>query len=297
MLGKANKTSVNFTPYLLLLPAFIIVFVFAVYTCGYLFKMSLVDWKFGAPWERAEWVGIENYLWLIKSPTSPLLNSLKVSAIYVVGTLFSELILGFIIALILNKKIFGRSIYTAILIIPMVIMPSMVGMVWRLYFSHEGLVNYFVQLMTGIQVNWYSREWALPAAMIVDIWEWTPFFVLIFLAALQSLPYEPFEAAKVDGASKFQVLRYLTIPLMAPVVLTASILRFMDILRIFDVIYVMYGGGPGNATTTLPILVWRITMVARELGRGSAVSIMLIILIVSLSIILAKLFQKSRYED
>jgi multiple sugar transport system permease protein len=133
--------------------------------------------------------------------------------------------------------------------------------------------------------------------MIVDIWEWTPFFMLIFLAGFQALPTEPFEAAKVDGASGWQVLRYLTLPLMAPLILTVSILRLMDILRIFDVIYVITGGGPGSATVTLPILVWRETMIARNIGRGSAVAVMLIILIVSLTIIMNKLFQKSRYEE
>jgi len=104
-------------------------------------------------------------------------------------------------------------------------------------------------------------------------------------------------AVSVDGALRWQVLRYLTLPLMAPLILTVSILRLMDILRIFDVIYVITGGGPRSATVTLPILVWRETMIARNIGRGSAVAIMLIILIVSLTIIMHKLFQKSRYEE
>jgi len=296
MFRKTKKGQANKTPYLLLLPAFIVVFAIAAYAFWYLFRMSLVDWTFGAPWERAERVGFENFIWLLTNSTSPLWDSLKITGIYTLGSLLAELFIGFSLALLLNEKIFGGSIYTSLLIIPIVIMPSMVGMIWRLYFSFDGLVNYFLESLIGIKVNWFSRQWALLATMIVDIWEWTPFFILIFLAGLQSLPIEPFESARVDGASNWQIFRYLTLPFMTPLILVGSILRFMDLLRIFDVIFVMFSGGPGNATTTLPILVWRETMVAQNTGRGSAVSIMLIILIVSFTTILYKLYQKSRQE-
>ncbi|MBA7566984.1 Melibiose/raffinose/stachyose import permease protein MelD [subsurface metagenome] len=296
MFRKTKKGQANKTPYLLLLPAFIVVFAIAAYTFWYLFRMSLVDWTFGAPWESAEKVGFENFIWLLINSTSPLWDSLKITVIYTLGSLLAELFIGFSLALLLNEKIFGSSIYTSLLIIPIVIMPSMVGMIWRLYFSFDGLVNYFLESLIGIKVNWFSRQWALLAAMIVDIWEWTPFFILIFLAGLRSLPVEPFESARVDGASNWQILIYLTLPIMTPLILVGSILRFMDLLRIFDVIFVMFGGGPGNATTTLPILVWRETMMAQNTGRGSAVSIMLIILIVSFTTILYKLYQKSRQE-
>ena len=289
-----RKSHSNRTPYLLLLPAFIVVFAAATFTVGYLFRMSLVDLPFGASWERAESVGFKNYIWLLRNSNSPIWNSLKVTGIYSIGTLLVELFLGFGLGHLFTKKIFGRSVYTAFLIIPMVIMPSMVGMIGRLYFSFDGLVNYFMEILFGLKINWNSNQLALFAAMIVDIWEWTPFFLLILLAGLQSLPVEPFEAAKVDGASGWQIFKHLTLPLMAPLILVASILRFMDILRIFDVIYVMFGGGPGSATTILPILVWRVTMVARDVGRGSAISVMLIILIVCFVIILNKLFQKVR---
>jgi len=296
MLRKIKKGQANKTPYLLLLPAFIVVFAISVYTFWYLLRMSLVDWTFGAPWESAKKVGFENFIWLLTNSTSHLWNSLKITVIYTLGSLLAELFIGFSLALLLNGKIFGGSIYTSLLIIPMVLMPSMVGMIWRLYFSFDGLVNYFLESLIGIKVNWFSGQWALLAAMIVDIWEWTPFFILIFLAGLQSLPVSPFESARVDGASNWQIFRYLTLPFMAPLIFIASILRSMDLLRIFDVIFVMFSGGPGNATTTLPILVWRETMVAQNTGRGSAVSIMLIILIVSFTAILYKLYQKSRQE-
>ncbi|HOG47656.1 MAG TPA: sugar ABC transporter permease [Anaerolineae bacterium] len=283
-------------PYALILPAFLVVFALAAYSCYWLVRMSGAEWSFGATWEKATPVGLENYRWLLFDRNSTLWESLRITAVFLVTTLVGELVIGFALALLLNAQIVGRSIYTAILIIPMVVMPSMVGMVWRLYFSFDGLINFFCETLFRVKLNWYGTSLALPAVIIVDIWEWTPFFVLIFLAGLQSLPREPYEAAIVDGASSWQILRKLTIPMLAPLILTATILRFMDILRIFDVIFVMFGGGPGTATTTLPLYIYRLTMVARNVGRGSAASVMLIILIVGLTYLLIRLFDRVRFE-
>ncbi len=283
-------------PYLLILPAFLVVFALAVYSAVWLGRMSLTNWPFGAGWERAVWVGLENYRWLLFDKSSLLWGSVRVTSIFVGVTLAVELILGFGLALLLNEKILGRSLYTALLIIPIVLMPSMVGMIFRLYFHYDGLVNFFIESLFGVKLNWYGAELALWAVILVDIWEWTPFFVLILLAGLQALPREPYEAAVVDGASGWQVFRHVTLPMMMPLVITTLILRFMDVLRIFDVIFAMFGGGPGTATTTLPLLVYRLTMVARNVGRGSAVSVMLIILIVALTYLLVRIFERSKFE-
>lgn len=283
-------------PYSLLLPAFLVVFLLALYTCLWLVRMSLVNWLFGAAWSKAQPAGLFNYVWLLTDQATPLWKSLQLTGIYVLGTVAVELVLGFGLALLLNGRVMGRSIYTALLVIPIVVMPSMVGMIWRLYFSYDGLINFFLETLTHLKLNWYGPGLALPAVMIVDVWEWTPFFILILLAGLQSLPHDPFEAAVMDGANGWQVFRFVTLPLMAPLLVTATILRLMDSLRVFDVIFVMFGGGPGNATTTLPVLVYRMTLVARNVGRGSATSVMLIILIVSLTILLIRLFQKARIE-
>lgn len=283
-------------PYSLILPAFLVVFALAAFSVFWLVRMSLSRWAFGAPWEQAVSVGLENYRWLLFDQHTTFWESVRITGIYVAGTLGPELLIGLGLALLLNSKIIGRSIYTAILIIPIVVMPSMVGMVWRLYFSYDGLVNFFIETLFGTKLNWYGSKLALPAVILVDIWEWTPFFILILLAGLQALPREPFEAAKVDGASAWQMFRHVTLPMMAPLIMTATILRFMDVLRIFDVVFAMFGGGPGTATTTLPLYVWRTTMVARNLGRGSAVSVMLIIVIVATTFLLVRMFERVKYE-
>jgi len=278
------------------MPAFVVVFAIAAYSAFSLFQLSTVDLTFGEPFRNAEAVGLENYQWLLTNQHSTFGATLRVTAIYLLGTLVPELLLGFAIALLLNRKMRGNSLFTAVLVIPIVLMPSMVGLIGRLYFSYDGLVNYFFEILTGIRHNWYGKDLALLAVILVDVWEWTPFFILILLAGLQTLPLEPFEAARVDGASRWQSFILITLPLMLPLVLTTLILRFMDVLRLFDVIFVMFAGGPGTSTTTLPLYVYRTTLVQRDVGRGSAASVMLIVIIVTLTVILIKVRERIKFE-
>jgi multiple sugar transport system permease protein len=287
----------SLTAYALILPAFIVVFVLAAYSAYSLIRMSMVKGIFGQPIDQATYVGLDNFKWLLFDNNSNFIDALWITIIFVGGCLIAELVFGLVIALLLNRdEIIGKSIFTAILIIPIVVMPSMVGMVFRLYFSFDGLINYFVETIFTTKLNWYGPELALPAAMMVDTWQNTPFFILILLAGLQALPKESYEAARVDGASSWQLFWFVTLPMMAPLIITVSILRLMELLRAFDVIFVMFGGGPGNATTTLPMFVYKTTLVARDIGRGSASSIMLVMIIVSLTFLLVKLFQKFRYQ-
>ncbi len=284
------------TPALLIMPAFVVVFAIAAYSAISLFQLSTVNLTFGEPFRTAEPAGLENYRWLLTNEHSTFWASVRVTIVYLFGTLIPELLIGFAIALLLNRKMRGNSLFTAALVIPIVLMPSMVGLIGRLYFSYDGLVNFFFESLTGVRHNWYGKDLALWAVILVDIWEWTPFFILILLAGLQTLPVEPFEAARVDGASRWQSFSLLTLPMMLPLVLTTFILRFMDVLRLFDVIFVMFAGGPGTTTTTLPLYVYRTTLVQRDVGRGSAASIMLIIIIVSLTVILIKLRERIKFE-
>ena len=283
-------------PAVLILPAFAVVFSIAAYSAFSLLQLSTVDLTFGEPFRNAEGVGWANFQWLLTNEYSTFWATVRVTIHYLLGTLIPELLIGFAIAMLLNRKMRGNSLFTAVLIIPVVLMPSMVGLIGRLYFSYDGLINYFFESITGIRHNWYGKDLALVAVILVDIWEWTPFFILILLAGLQTLPVEPFEAARVDGASRWQSFTYLTLPLMLPLILTTLILRFMDVLRLFDVIFVMFSGGPGTATTTLPLYIYRTTLVQRNVGRGSAASVMLIIIIVSLTVILIKMRERIKFE-
>ena len=283
-------------PYLLLAPALVFVVGLSAYPVVQMVQMSTRSLRFGQTLGTARPIGLGNYADLLAS--ADFWHAAKLSLVFMVVCLAVELLLGMAIALLLNnQRIVGRSVITACLIIPQVLMPSMLGMTWRLYFAHEGIVNYFIQLLGGTPLNWYSPQLALPAVMVVDIWEWTPFFVLVLLAGLQSLPQEPFDAARVDGASPWQILRYIILPMMAPLMIIASLLRMMDLMRLFDVVFAMYGGGPGNATETLPLHIYVVTMLRRNVGMGLAGSIMLIVLTLIAAVGLVMLLRRMRRPE
>jgi len=279
-------------PYILLAPALVFVVSLCVYPLVRMIQMSTHSMRFGESLYGTEFVGLANYAELLTS--DGFWHSAKLSLVFTIVCLGTELILGMAIALLLNQKIAGRSLITACLIIPMVLMPSMVGMTWRLYFSFHGIVNWFIEVFGGTPLNWFSPELALPAAMIVDIWESTPFFILVLLAGLQSLPRDPFDAARVDGASPWQVLRYLILPMMGPLIIITSLLRLMDLMRLFDVIFTMFGGGPGNATETLPLNIYVVTSLRRNVGLGMAGSVMLILVTLVAAVGLVILLRRMR---
>ncbi|MDL2257815.1 sugar ABC transporter permease [Eubacteriales bacterium OttesenSCG-928-K08] len=289
-----QKSKRRFVPYKLISPAFLVVFTLSAYCLFWLISISMSSWRFGAPIESAAFVGLGNYKWLLFSKDSLFWVSLKTTTIYTLGTVTAQLLLGLLIALLFNRIRYGRALYTALLLIPMVLMPSMVGLVARMYFYDKGLVNYFVELIAGMRVNWASTNYALISAMLVDIWEYTPFFIVILSAGMQALPQDVYEAARMDGSGGAHLFFCITLPLLRPLIITALVLRLMESLRIFDVIYTMYAGGPGTATTTLPLLIYRQTMVAHNAGTGSAISILLILIIFVLSLVLMFMFERAR---
>ena len=174
-------------------------------------------------------------------------------------TLFAVAIEGFFgvaIAIILNRAFVGRSIAKLLLLLPLVATPVAVGIVFNLFYDPTiGLANFVLDSLGLPQGQWISSDRSvIPALILVDVWQWTPMITLIVLAGLAGLSDEPIEAARVDGASEWQILRYVTIPMVMPVILTALILRLIDALKTFDIIFAMTGGGPGYASETLNIM-------------------------------------------
>lgn len=282
-------------PYLFVGPALLVTFVLAAAPLVQLVQAAARDWQLGVPLSDAPYVGLDNFNRLLDGPV-PIGHALLLTAIYTVVALTVELVLGLAIALLLDRALRGLSVFMAVLIVPMVLMPAMVGMVWRLYFSEKGLVNWVIGNVGIQEINWFSAAGALPAVIIVDIWQTTPFFILILLAGLQALPGEPMEAARVDGASGWQAFFYIRLPLLAPLILIAATLRVMELLRQFDVVYVMFGGGPGNATEILSLAVFRVTVQQRQAGVGAAFSMILIALILAMAALFIRLLARYRTE-
>ena len=278
--GKSHK---QYLPYLLLFPSFLIVLILMLPPLYILVKSTFYYVPFGEDIKPSNYVGLDNYKWIITDGSGHLLHSLRLSTMYFVTTTTIPLLLGLGIALLLNhEKVRGRGIFTAGLLIPFIMMRSLVGIIWKLYFAYDGLVNYFLDLLLGLRINWYSPEFALSAAMIATIWVTTPFFGVVILAALQSLPRGPYEAAKVDGASPLQNFIYITLPLIRPVLIIITLLRSMESLRAFELIFPMFAEGPGGATEVLPIYVYTVTLNSSRFGRGNVISLVMLFIVLIL---------------
>lgn len=284
-------------PFLFIGPALLVTLVLAIAPTIQLIRASTRSWKLGQPLSQANDVGLANFERLLTGSV-PLGHSLTLTVIYTIAALTVELLLGLAIALLLDRALAGpRTFVVTVLLVPMILMPAMVGMIWKLYFHPEGLVNWVIGLIGIPPLNWYSTDLALSAVILVDVWQWTPFFVLILLAGLQTLPREPIEAAEVDGAGGWEILRTIKLPLLLPLILITATLRVMDLFRQFDVVFVMFAGGPGNATETLPIAVYRTTIEQQRPGVGAAYSLLLIAMMLLIAWLFIWLLQRYRTEQ
>jgi multiple sugar transport system permease protein len=251
--------------------------------------LSFFDWNViqAEPWS---WVGLGNYSTILFQDPY-FRTSLTVTVLYLLGTVPLQLVLGLIVALILNR--IGQKIINSlrtILVIPAMMTPLIVGIIWRLMYNPDmGMLNYFLSLLHLHPIIWTGMPaTALPSVMIADIWEWTPFIALILLAGLQAIPVEPLEGARVDGASGWQTLRFVVLPLLSPVILVAILIRLMDSFKTFDLIFVLTQGGPGMSTEILNYYTYRNGFKFFHMGYASALSWLLVIILNVISMILGR---------
>lgn len=286
---RRRKWRRDWTPDLLLAPALIAVAAVMGFPLVYLVYMSLHKWAligYAAP----EFVGAANFTALLDDDrfTGSLWRTLYFTALGLVTNIPA----GLGIALLLNCEFFGRSVLRALLIFPMVATPVAMGLVWVVMLDPSlGIVRYLFGLI-GITNPplWLSdTDWVVPTLVAVDGWMWTPMVALICSAGLASLPTEPFEAAIVDGASAWQRFRYLTLPLLMPILLVAAMLRLMDLLKVIDIVYVMTGGGPGHASETINLYNYLVALSYGKIGYGAAVALVLFALVLAATLGLVRL--------
>jgi multiple sugar transport system permease protein len=223
------------------------------------------------------WVGLDNYSQLIHS--SEFWTVVENTVLLTVVGVTIQVVLGTALALFFNQQLRGASIVRGILILPMLLTPIVVGLMWRaLLDPNWGLLNWiFVQIGVG-QVGWLSDpSVALWTLVVVDSWQWTPFVFVIVYARLQALPQEVFEAGSVDGANWFQRTAYLTLPLLAPAIVFAAVFRGIDAFRTFDLVYGLTNGGPGTSTTTLSFQAFQNGFEFQHYGYASAISYVMVI--------------------
>lgn len=223
-------------------------------------------------------VGFENYRTEVFSPS--FVDALRVTALLAGLGLLIEFPIGTALALLLNRELRGMRLIRSALLVPMLLTPVAVGLMFRFMFNSDlGLVTWFLQSIGLPGVQWLGdQRMAIVAVLIVDSWQNIPFIMLFMLAGLAGLPVEPTEAAKVDGASGWQVLRYVTLPMLTSVILIVVMIRVIEAVKMFDILYVLTQGGPGTATTNLSLLTYRVGFQYLATSRGAALGVALAVL-------------------
>ena len=282
---KPTRIMNRATPYLFLAPAGIILIFALLYPIGYLTVASFFDWRMGTPFADAVYAGFGNYAWVLNDPNFH--ESFMVTITFAFTVVVLEMFIGVGLALMLERPILGMSVFRTIFILPMMIAPIVVGLVWRYMYNPQfGIFNKTLKKWGFDPIPWLSSpDWALPSVIIADIWQWTPFIFILSLAALQSLPRSSLEAARIDGASEWQQIIYIKIPLMMPVLVVAALLRMIDAFKVLEVIFIMTNGGPGLSTEIMSLQIYKTAFVSWELGRAAALSniLLAIVLVITLA--------------
>ena len=270
------------------LPAILFVALLMVFPVLYTFLISFTNWNLtsGMP---MSFNGIDSYVRILTEPR--FLDALGRTFSFTFLAVIFETVFGVAIALILNRAFVGKNLAKLLLLLPLVATPVAVGIVFNLFYDPTiGLVNYALKSLGLPQGQWvFNSESVLYSLVIVDVWQWTPMITLIVLAGLAGLSEEPVEAARVDGASEWQILRHVTIPMVMPVILTAVILRLIDALKTFDIIFAMTGGGPGYASETLNIMGYKYSFEYFRMGQSSVILVALFLVVFLCSLVIMKM--------
>jgi multiple sugar transport system permease protein len=275
-------------PALFIAPALAVLLSLSIYPLIYSITISLQhETASGIAWS------LGNFTRLFSD--SFFLTAMVHTFVYAIAALSCEFLLGLGLALLLNSKMRGRGLFRASLLVPMMLPSVVVGVVWRLMLNPDfGAVN---GTLRRIGLNTASLTWtaspklAMLSVIAVDVWQWTPFVFLVLLAGLQAIPEEPYEAALIDGSSPRQTFWHVTLPLLKPSILIVLLLRTMDLLRVFDQIFILTEGGPGFATETISLYIYRTAFRFFDFGYAAAMSFVLLALTNVISVIYIKFLQ------
>lgn len=244
--------------------------------------LSLVNWQpiMGVDWWQAPWAWFRNYARVIHDVR--FWEALLRTAAIVVVAVSLEFLLGLGLALLFGQDFPGKRVLTSILLYPMMLPWVVVGLVFYLLFLERGPVNYLIALLFGPQATF---DWlgvpvaALSVVVLADIWQWTPFMFLILYSGLGALPREPREAAMTLGASGWQIFRYITLPLLRPIIVVASVIRALEAFKIFDLVFIITRGGPGTATESISLYIYLLSAVYGQLSYAAAMAVLILLLI------------------
>jgi len=276
-------------------PAVLVLVAIFIYPLIYSFWISLQRWSLISGVRR--WTGFGNYASILSDPTLP--TTIRVTLVYSGLSVMLELTFGLLLALLvragLRRQLAFFPAIRVLLMAPLLVAPLLWAFYFRSFFSPQfGLFNQVLGALGLPQILWVNDpHLALYSLIVADVWQWTPFMFSILLAGLLSLPHDVVEAARVDGASNFNIIRLVELPMLAPVLLVALIMRLIDSLRYLDLVLVITQGGPGNSTEILNFLAYRISFQQFQVGRGAATAFVVFALVMSAAVILLRMMWKN----
>jgi multiple sugar transport system permease protein len=286
-LARRQKSYVYF-----IVPALLVVGAVIIFPWLFTVWMSAFDWKIGSV---AHFIGLENYT---KLATNQRFHEAIVHTLYfTVLAVVVPLLLGTAAALIFHRQFPLRGLLRSVFTMPMMATPVAVALVWTMMFHpQQGVLNYLLSLVGLPPSLWvYSPTLVIPSLVLVEIWHWTPLVMLIVLGGLAALPTEPYESARLDGASEWQLFRYITLPLLAPFLVVAAVIRTIDAVKAFDTIYVISQGGPGTASETINLYLYLQAFAFYNVGNASAVVVVFFVIILALALLLLYVRQRARW--
>lgn len=282
-------------PFFWLIPAVIVLVCITLFPFIYSLYLSTLNYDISKPYLGKNFVGLSNYVQALTNPRS--LNSFRVTALFVGISVSIQSVLGLFVALVMQKLSKWRTLFIGLIIVPMLLPKMIVGLLWRImYHPLVGVVNYLMGSILNIHyIEWLSNpSLALISVILVDVWQWTPFMILILSAGLEMLPKDPFEAAQLEGANGLQIFSHITLPLLSPIFIVAFLFRLVEDLRTFDIMWVMTAGGPGTKTETVDIYAYLIGMSrGGKISYASTLSILLLIFTILVLTIFTKAVKES----
>jgi len=274
-------------PYILLIPTFIVIILFIYWPAIYSFKLSL--YRIAPFGNRMIFVGFKNFAKLFHNPE--YMNSISITAIYVVSSMLITLFLSFFIAILLNMKLPGNTVYRTLIFAPYAISPAIAGTLWTFLLNPVvGHVNYFFSKFFGIQVEWLTtKPFALYALIFATVWKTLPFNIIFYLAGLQNIPDELLESSMIDGANAWTRTWKIIFPLLSPITFYLVIMNIISFMfASFAIIDVMTKGGPGDYTTTMIYRLFLDAFVFQRTGSAAAQSVIMFIIMAIVTIVYFK---------
>jgi len=275
---------------LLILPIILLFTGLTVFPFLYMIYMSVHDYDLS---KSAEWnfIGLRNYTNIFKDELA--IASVNFTALLIFIALPIEMVLGMFIAWLFRDMV-GEKIIRSTTLLPMMVPPVVAGIAWKMLFNYNfGPLNYFLSLIGIEKLSWLGSEiYARTGLIIIDVWQWAPFIFLVIYSGLMSIPNELVDAAKVDGANPFKVLIRVEMPILMPLISTVLIIRMIDILKLFDIVFMVTWGGPGHATHSFSYYIYKVGLsYGWNVGYASALSILLLIVVIILVNILMRILR------